>query len=101
MSKNSGLNFKTFVPQLRKYLRIFSTHSVFAAVLVVLLAYVFVVWRIGQLAGAEPTPDQLTSNISKIPVVDKTAINQIQSLEQNNTNVHSLFESARNNPFQE
>ena len=101
MSKNANLDLKTILPQLRKYWRTLSAHSVFAAVLVVLLAYVFVVWRIGQLAGAEPTPDQLNSSSSAIPTIDKKAIGQIQSLEQTNNNVHTLFEDARNNPFQE
>jgi predicted negative regulator of RcsB-dependent stress response len=76
-------------------------HSTFIALMVVLLAYIVVVWRISQLAVAEPSADATAASQTSIPHVDQKAIDQIQSLEQNNTQVQSLFDSARNNPFQE
>ena len=101
MSKNVNLDLKSILPQLRKYQKLLSKHAVFTAVLVVLLAYVFMVWKIGQLATATPDPSQTAATTTKIPTVDKTAIKQIQTLEQSNTNVQTLLDNARNNPFQE
>ena len=103
MNKDLNLNLKTILPRIRKLQKQLAGHGVFIAILVVLLAYVFVVWKISGLATAEPTPEAqaATNSTSGVPVIDKNAIKQIQTLEQNNTSVHTLFESARNNPFQE
>jgi hypothetical protein len=67
----------------------------------VLLAYILVVIQISQLSNAEPDPSRQAAASTKIPKVDQNAINQIQKLEQSNTEVHALFNQARNNPFQE
>ncbi len=101
MSKNLDLAFaKTFS---EKLLKIFIKHAAFIAILTVLVAYLFVVWRISKLASAEPTPEQQSAALaaSNIPKVSGKDIEAIQSLEQNNTQIHSLFDAARNNPFQE
>jgi len=82
-------------------LRQTSRHISFVAILAVLLAYIFVVWQISHLATAEPDQSEQASVSTKMPKIDQNAINQIQSLEQNNTQVHALFNQARNNPFQE
>lgn len=103
MSKDINLDLKSLQPLLKKALKILLKHAVFITILIVLLVYVLVVSRINQLANAEPSMDAETTALAKdsIPRVDKTAIQQIQSLEQNNTQVQTLFENARTNPFQE
>ncbi len=100
MSKDVKLNLDALKSKVKKFLAVLAKHIIFIVLMVVLVTYLFVVWRISQLAGAEPpTADDTTT--SAIPKVDKNAINQIQALEQSNTQVHSLFDSARKNPFQE
>jgi hypothetical protein len=84
-----------------KYIKKYGRHSAFAMLLVVLLTYVFVVMKIGSLSRAEPDASQPPDSSSLIPRVNQKAIEQIQSLESNNTQIHSLFEQARNNPFSE
>lgn len=105
MSKDislKSLNLKSTVPKLlKKYQR----HSVFAVIILVLLAYIFVVFKISRLANAEPSAQQVTNNNPLvIPQVDQKAISNIQSLIDNNTNLKSTFDSAkqavRANPFQ-
>lgn len=100
---NKGIKLKSVNIQatVTKITKKYSKHTVFGAILIVLLVYIFVVFRINDLSKAEPSPDQTTNAANLIPKVNQKAINQIQSLEQNNTQVHSLFEQARNNPFQE
>jgi predicted PurR-regulated permease PerM len=101
MSKNIDLKSVKLKTLLQKYSKRFSKHIIFGAIFVVLIAYLVVVLRISVLAKAEPGPDQQDTITSSIPKIDKNAVNQIQNLEQNNTQIHSLFEQARNNPFQE
>ena len=79
----------------------FGKHMAFAALLIILLCYIFVVFRINTLANAEPDSSQQVTITNSIPKIDKHAVDQIQSLEQSNTQVHALFEQARNNPFSE
>ena len=101
MSKDislKGLNLKTL---LTKYYKLFGKHTIFAATLIVLLVYVFLVFKISSLAKAEPSNSQAAANSLSIPTVDQKTISHIQSLEQSNTQIHTLFEQARNNPFQE
>ena len=101
MSRN--LDLKAFKAKFSKFEKKAVRHASFIATLLVLLIYLFVVCQINKLTTAEPTPDQENSGLSaaRIPKIDKNAINQIQSLEKNSPEVHSLFDAARNNPFHE
>ncbi|MBX4190883.1 hypothetical protein KW794_02230 [Candidatus Saccharibacteria bacterium] len=101
MSKELSLKSINFLPSLKKLYSKYSRHTAFGAIILVLLIYVIVVLKINNLANAEPSIDQETVVTGSIPKIDDKAIKQIQSLEASNTEVHSLFEQARNNPFQE
>ena len=74
---------------------------IFVCVILILLVYVLVVFKINNLANAEPSPDQETVVTGSIPKIDGKAIQEIQSLEASNTKVKSKIENARNNPFHE
>jgi hypothetical protein len=97
----NDLDLKSIKRQVSKFTKLLGRHSAFIGLMVVLLSYVFLVWEISRLSIAEPSSDDSALVQTQIPKVDKKAVNQIQSLEQNNTDIHSLFDSARNNPFQE
>jgi hypothetical protein len=101
MSKNISVKSINFLPGLKKFYSKYRKHTAFAGVIVILLVYVLVVFKINTLANAEPSDEQETTITGSIPKIDGKAIGQIQSLESSNTQVHSLFEQARNNPFQE
>lgn len=101
MSANIDLKSVNLKPLLKKLWQRFNRHAVFAVLFVILLSYVFVVYKTSQLANAEPGPDQQTVVTGSIPKIDKGAVDQIQSLEQSNTQIHALFDQARSNPFQE
>jgi predicted PurR-regulated permease PerM len=101
MSKNISLKSVDIKPLVKKFYKRFGKHMIFAVLIAVLLVYLLIVFKISSLAKAEPGPDQEVTVTQSIPKVDKNAVNQIQKLEQSNTQIHSLFESARNNPFQE
>ncbi len=100
---NADLNLKRIVDKAKKISAKLVVHLPFIFILVVLLSYLFVVWKISSLATVEPTTEQESAALaqSDIPKVNKKAVAQIESLEKNNTEVHSLFEQARNNPFDE
>jgi len=101
MNKGPNLKNLNIKAMAAKFAKRFGKHVIFAAILAVLLVYLMMVFRINSLANADPGPDQEVVVTNSIPKVDPKAVSQIQSLEQNNTQVHALFEQARNNPFQE
>ena len=100
---NKDISFKNLnlKPQLLKFYKRYGKHTAFAVLIVVLLAYLFVVFRISSLANAEPDPSQQNPTSTVIPKINQTTIDHIQSLEDNNPDIHALFDQARNNPFQE
>lgn len=97
------INIHQILEVAKKKLHALAGHGAFLFVIGILLSYVFVVWRISQLANTEPTQAQEQAVLaeSDIPKLNKKAIEQIQTLENNSAAVHSLFEQARNNPFKE
>lgn len=100
---NKNLDVKSIWPSLKKTGQTGLRHITFAVVLIILFVYLFTVWRISQLAIAEPSPEDESAILagSRIPKIDKKAIEQIGALEASNTEIKSLFDQARNNPFQE
>jgi hypothetical protein len=101
MSKKINFDFKSLQTKAKKLLPAISKHASFMIIMVMLATYLLVVLRISQLAGAEPPVGTEDTTTAAIPKVDKNAIDQIQALEQSNTQVKSLFDSARKNPFSE
>jgi hypothetical protein len=74
-------------------------------VVFVALLYGFVLLRINSLGNEQPSPDAITTQVTaaKVPhitPVDPTVIQQLQSLQDNSVSVQTLFDQARNNPFQ-
>ena len=101
--KNMNLDLKKVLPKLKKSSQKLVDHLSFIAIMFVLLVYLLVVWQIRGLVIAEPTAEDeslalASANVSKI---DKAAIEQILTLEQNSPKIKTLFDEARNNPFHE
>lgn len=98
---NANLDLKSIRPRFNKLLKALMGRITFITVMLVLVAYLVVVWRISSLATAEPPPEAEAAISGSIPKVNKNAVEQIQQLEASNNEVKSLFNEARNNPFQE
>lgn len=99
----TNLDLETAKNQLKKLLKLEAHHAAFLVIMVILVVYLLTVWKIGQLATAEPSEqDQIKAeSTGKLLRVDEAAIKQIQELEGRNTSVQSLFNEARKNPFRE
>ncbi len=101
--KNTNLDLKSVKNQAQKLLKLEARHAAFLVVMVILAVYLITVWKIGQLATAEPSIDQQADaeKTGRLLRVDEAAIKQIQELEHRNVNIQSLFNEARKNPFLE
>ena len=99
-SKKPGLRqslekFLTLLPRLRPYLLI--VFLVFIA-----LIYGFLFLRINTLANSQPSDTDVASQVkaAKVPHIDLSLVKQLESLQDNSVSVKTLFQDARNNPFQ-
>jgi len=74
---------------------------VFGVVLVAVYGYV--VLQIQTLSNAEPSTTTVSGELNTVrpPHVDKTVVEQLQALQDNSVSVKTLFNQARDNPFQE
>lgn len=98
-----NLDLKDIPIQLTKLGRWLKQYIVFIAILAALGIYLFVVWQIRSLAVSEPTADQVTTKVNELqtPRLDQDAVNRILQLEDQNVQIETLFNEARQNPFQE
>ena len=69
----------------------------------VVIVYVFIIFKGNQLSNATPSATAIAKQTQSVnyPHIDQSTINKINQLQDNSVNVQSLFNQARQNPFQE
>ena len=72
-------------------------------IFLVVIVYGFIIFRGEQLSHVSPSQAAITSQTTNLnyPQINPTIINKINQLQDNSVNVQSLFNQARQNPFQE
>lgn len=100
-NKDMNLNMGAVGPLAKKYLRQFRRYSAFIFFLLVAALYGFIVWRINVLSNMPPSQSEKTAKVSAQPHIDAATVKKIQSLQDNSVSVQSLFDAARQNPFNE
>ena len=100
MAKTS---LKDMTRQLRSVLAAVGRYRVLLFVILVAAVYAFVFWRVQTLESQQPTDLQVSEQNDPIRTahVNKSVVEQLNSLQDNSVNVHALFDQARNNPFQD
>jgi predicted negative regulator of RcsB-dependent stress response len=78
-------------------------YLVFIFIITVLLVYGYLVFYINTLASQQPDEDAVTERLKTVqrPKIDEDALNKIEQLEDQNIQVQTLFQQARDNPFVE
>lgn len=78
-------------------------HAGFIITVLLLVAYGFLILRTNQLISKEPTSGQVDAQLQTVkrPQLDQSAVNKILQLQDQNVQVQSLFQHARDNPFSE
>ncbi len=79
--------------------------SRYAAILFFVLiagVYGFIILRINVLSNAQPSQSDIDAQSISTPVprIDPAVAEQLEKLKDNSVNVQTLFDQARNNPFQ-
>lgn len=99
--KNQDLNLSSLTKQLSGTLRKVAGYKGFIFFLVAAMLYGFITWRINVYSSVPPDQNEVSSQTAAQPHIDKETIQKLQSLQDNSVSVQSLFDQARDNPFQE
>ncbi len=101
MSKN--LDLKQLMNYTKPVVSFVQKYAAFMFFIAILLAYSFLVFRISVLTQSEPSDDAVNEQLKTVKrlKIDQNSIDKINQLEDQNIGVQSLFESARDNPFQD
>lgn len=100
--QRSQVSLKELRPLLKKALGLAVRYSAILFFLLITSAYGFVIMRINTLVNAQPSQSDIDAQAKSTPVprVDPKVAEQLEGLEDNSVNVQTLFDQARNNPFQ-
>lgn len=101
--KNTDIKFNAsdISAQLSSVGRKLGVYRAFLFFLAVAALYSFIVWRINVFSNAPASTTVKTPGVASQPHIDPETIAKIQSLQDNSVSVQTLFDSARQNPFQE
>jgi nitrate reductase NapE component len=95
------MNSAKLKAQLQQFLKRFIAMRVPLFLLLVAGVYGFVVWRISVLQDAQPSSSSVNAQVQAAPHIDPTTISKVKQLQDNSVSVQTLFNQARQNPFQE
>jgi uncharacterized membrane protein len=87
--------------QLQQVSKQFMSMRVPLFLLLVVVVYAFVAWRISVLQNVQPSSSSVSAQIQTTTHIDQATIDKIQQLQNSSPNVNALFNQARQNPFQE
>jgi hypothetical protein len=102
--KKGDLSLKGLLPIAKKSGQVFLRYAGIVFFVFIALVYGFVVFRINALSNAQPSDSDVSAQSAKattIPHIDPKVVEQLLNLRDNSVNVQTLFEQARDNPFQE
>ena len=83
--------------------RVMTRYRVLIFIILVTAVYGYVLFTINSLTRQQPSSQSVNTELKtiKVPKIDQTVVKQLQQLRDNNVSVHTLFEQARDNPFNE
>lgn len=101
--KNSNLDLKTIEYSAGKLFGSVNRYRSFIFFLLLTSLYGYIVWRINVLSSAPPSTADVTTAQQNAPLsgIPETTVEKLQGLEDNSVRVQSLFNDARQSPFQE
>jgi hypothetical protein len=97
------IDFHDIINKLESYIKRYKRYLSFSAIIGFLLIYSFLVLRINLLMRQDPRQTDIDSRLQNVqrPKIDPVILDKIQSLQDQNVQVQTLFKQARDNPFSE
>jgi len=87
--------------KIKGLLRTVSAYKAFLFFLIVASVYGYILWRINVFSNVSANTAKEQAQKASQPKIDAATVEKIQKLQDNSQSVKSLFDSARQNPFNE
>ncbi len=100
---NASLSLDSAKKQLSSLVELANRYKAIAFFVIITTLYGFIVWRINVLSTAVPSQEAIAEveSAATQPRINETTIKKMESLQDNSVRVQTLFNDARNNPFEE
>lgn len=98
-----NIEVKNILPMLKELVYTLRSYVVLIFIICFVLIYSFLVFKVGTISSTDPDEDIVAKQLKGTQKlrVDQDAIDKIEQLKDQNIAVQSLFETARDNPFQD
>ncbi len=98
-----NVDVKEIKPLLLKAYGWLKRYSLIICIIVISLMYGYLMYQINNLNNRQPSQQEVTEKLEQIgqPSISEETVDKLKALEENSTEVQSLFQQARENPFQE
>jgi hypothetical protein len=98
-----NIETKDILPKLKSAVGVLRQYMVIIFIGFLVLIYGFLVFKIGTVSNVDPDDEAVAEQLKDTRglQIDQDAIDKILELKDQNIAVKSLFESARDNPFQD
>ena len=103
MTLNPNIDYKVIFSRLPTLINKLKKYSLFIAMFTVVGAYGFLLFQIRTFANKQPSAGNVQAKLQGLntPTVDQALVEKIQKLEETHVEIKTLFDQARDNPFQE
>jgi len=97
------MNISQITGRIVPLIALIKKYAVLVFALFFLGMYGFLVYRIDTLVNSEPDPAAIDESLNTVKrlKIDQSSIDKMLQLEEENVEVKSLFQQARENPFTE
>lgn len=95
------MNIAAILTRIQPVIAYIKRYKIIMFALFFLGMYTFLIYQINTLVASEPDPTTVTETTVKRLQVDQKSIDNILLLEEQNIEVKTLFQQARENPFTE
>lgn len=97
------IELKDITAKIQPLVQFIKRYIVFMFVITLFVIFGFFILRISQFSQIEPSDDAISEKLKTVqrPKIDNAVLDKIEQLNDQNIQVKSLFDQARNNPFTE
>ena len=101
MEEKKSFNFSEIKEQVSEVVQLLNKNKLYIFILFVALTYGYIYIKMKSADSASPDIAQVQAIANPLAgtKINAQVVQQIQSLQNNSVNVQTLFQNARNNPF--
>jgi hypothetical protein len=99
MNEKKSMDVKDLLPAVLTSFHKVGRYALILFVVFLAIIYSVILYRVYTLSTAEPSSEAISQ--AGTPHINADVVNQLLELKDNNVQVQTLFNDARDNPFQE